>query len=119
MRYNIEDSKYSYDNADRIKFSTPRFLAHDYLKLKDLTVGHIALDGQIYKVTRGCIKSFMDAHGNRITDDNIHGLIKRILGGLGTTLHNEKEKKLPYKNGGGPMLIEYTDDYINIRQFRC
>lgn len=79
--------------------------------------GHLHMNGRFYRVVKGSIKSFMDAHGNEINDTNIDSLTKRIMSSLSNALYCEQRDKRMYKHGGGDMTMEWMNEYQHIRQF--
>ena len=88
----------------------------NYTSLYELSQGHFRNDGGFAKVIKGSIKSFTDAHGYQITNDNVDSLVKRILRGIANAV--KQSPREPYKHGGGAFTSNWINDYHNITQFR-
>jgi hypothetical protein len=87
---------------------------HDLIFL--LSNGYRGMYGDAYRCVRGSIKSFVDAHGDRITPNYMDSMTKRIVSGLGTAVHNRTQERRPYKQFGGYFLDEHIEDYYSIMQ---
>lgn len=53
-----------------------------YNQIPGLVAGYLRNDGDITKRIRGCVKSFSDAHGTKLTKENAESLVKRIISNL-------------------------------------
>ena len=56
-------------------------------KLPQLLAGYLGNRSFIARVVRGSIKSFIDAHGSDLANDNMESLVKRILSNIRHSRH--------------------------------